>query len=52
MFTTIVDLVNIYKPIKTEFKNIGVKLSYGHSKFEISVSDALEALQDTIDDQH
>ena len=52
MFTTIVDLANIYTTLKTEFKNIEFKLSYGHLKFKNSVDDAPEALQDTIDDQH
>ena len=52
MFRTIVDLVIIYISIQTEFKNIELKSSYGHLKFQISIGDAPEALQDTIDAQH
>ena len=51
MFTTLVDLANIYTTLKTEFKNIESKLSYGHLKLKNSVGDAPEALQDTIDDE-
>ena len=52
MFTNIVDLANIYKPVKTELENIEFESSYGRLKFEISFCDAPEALQDTIDAQH
>ena len=51
MLTTIADRVNVYSKMKSELKNSEFEASYGHLKFEISVGDAREALQDMINGQ-